>query len=153
MDNQTAQAFNDFESFLRGERAPALVGYALATVIRQDVRVVADAVLRRAYENGAQDRISGLLAARNKVFDIFFYRVVRFRRVYEFFPRFERAILAGAPPGDRPAIEELFRRFPWQEIRPLGSLGDPEELALEVRGEASVTPERFNEDLYRNATQ
>ncbi len=152
MDNQTAQAFADFERFLMGQSAPALVGHALATVVRQDMRVVAQVVVRRAYSTSQQDRLAVLLAVRNKVYDIFFYRIVRFRRIYEFFPRFERAIIEVAPEGDRDAIAALFKRYPWQEIRPIGDIRDPRELALENRPDASVSADRFNEELYRNAT-
>src|SRR5262245_59414035 len=101
MDSQTAQAFADFERFLSGLSAPALVGHSLATVVREDVRSVAEVVVRRAYSTPGVDRMRPLLTARNKVFDIFFYRVVRFRRVYDFFPRFERALVEAVPEADR----------------------------------------------------
>lgn len=152
MDNQTAQAFAEFERFLSGMSAPALVGHSLATVIRQDVRSVADVVVRHAYSGGAPDRLASLMTARTKVFEVFFYRIVRFRRVYEFFPRFERAILEVAPQADRPAIAELFKRYPWQEIRPIGTFQDPREFALENRPEANVSTDAFNEEIYKNAT-
>lgn len=152
MDQHTEQAFADFERFLQGQSAPALVGHSLATVIRQDVHVVAETVLRLAYTAPPNERAKAILLARAKVYDIFFYRIVRFRRVYDFFPRFEKAFIDHAPIADRPAVTELFRRYPWQEIRPIGELPDPREFALEVRPEAGVTPERFNEELYRNAT-
>src|SRR5262245_4767053 len=87
MDYQPEQAFADCERFLMGQSAPALVGHALATVVRQDMKIVADRVVRRAYGASQQDRLAVLLALRNKVYDIFFYRIVRFRRIYEFFPR------------------------------------------------------------------
>jgi hypothetical protein len=152
MDNQTAQAFAEFERFLRGKSAPALVGHALATVIRYDVGAVAETVLRSAFASGGPDRFATLLTARAKVFEIFFYRIVRFRRIYEFFPRFERALVEAAPAGDRAAIVDLFKRYPWQEIRPIGTFQGPLEFALENRPSAGVSTEGFNEDLYRNAT-
>lgn len=152
MDSQIAQAFADFERFLAGTSAPALVGHSLATVVRQDVARVADVVVRRAYQTQGQERFRALMALRNKVYDVFFYRVVRFRRVYDFFPRFERALVDAAPEADRPTVVELLRRYPWQEIRPIGTMQDPRDFALEVRPTASVSSENFNEDVYRNAT-
>ncbi len=152
MNSQTAQAFADFERFLGGMSAPALIGHALATVVRHDVHVVAETVLRRAYSNPNVDRFQSLLATRNKVYDIFFYRIVRFRRIYEFFPRFERAILDVAPAADKEMIATLLQRYPWQEIRPIGTLQDPRDFALEHRPSAGVSADAFNEDLYRNAT-
>jgi hypothetical protein len=152
MDTQTAQAFAEFERFVKGQSAPALVGHALATVIRQDIRAVTGEVLRLAYAGGSSNRLTALLTIRAKVFEIFFYRIVRFRRVYEFFPRFERALLELAPAQDRAAIADLFKKYPWQEIRPIGTFRDPVEFALENRPEAGVAGDGFNEDLYRNAT-
>jgi hypothetical protein len=152
MDTQTAQAFADFERFLTGASAPALVGHALATVVRNDVKTVAATVVRRAYADPGPRRLQALLAARDKVYDIFFYRIVRFRRVYEFFPRFERALVEAVPAPDREAVVALLRQYPWQDIRPIGRLQDPREFALEVRPSASVSSDSFNEDIYRNAT-
>ena len=152
MDNTTAQAFADFERFLMGQSAPALVGHALATVVRYDIRAIAETVMQKAYTAPPPERAKAILVLRAKVYDIFFYRIVRFRRVYDFFPRFEKAFIEAAPVGDRPAVTELFRRYPWQEIRPIGEMRDPQEFALEVRPQAAVTPEQFNEDLYRSAT-
>jgi hypothetical protein len=152
MDQQTSQAFAEFKRFLRGQAAPALVGHALATVVRQDMRAIVDAVLREAYAMRGVDLMEALLAVRAKVYEIFFFRVVRFRRVYDFFPRFERAVVAAAPGADRDRIAELFRKNPWQEIKPIGTFRDPRELALGSRSRAEVDPNAFNEKLYRNAT-
>ena len=153
MEDSLKQALLDFEHFLAGTRAPALVSHSLATVVGQDVRVVAGAVARWTYANhpGA-DRFSALHAARNKVFDVFFYRVVRFQRIYDFFPPFERALVRAVPVEDQPRVAKLLEQYPWREIRPLGSFRDPQEFGLEGRAEATVSTEKFNEDLYRNAT-
>ncbi len=154
MDDTLKQALADFEAFLSGVRAPALIGHSLATVVAQDVRIVADAVVKWAYgrEETFDGRVEAVIAARNKVFDIFFYRVVRFQRIYDFFPPFERAILKAVPAADQPYIQAKFDANPWREIRPLGSFRDPQEFALEHRTEAAVKVGEFNEDLYKNTT-
>ncbi|HQR38756.1 MAG TPA: hypothetical protein PLF26_10185 [Blastocatellia bacterium] len=154
MEDSLKQALSDVELFLAGARAPALIGHSLATVVSQDVRVVASAVVRWVYGDprAMQDRFAALLAARNKVFDIFFYRVVRFQRIFEFFPPFERALIRAVPPEDQARLTALLGQNPWKEIRPLGSFRDPQEFALEGRRDAPVSTEQFNEDLYRNAT-
>src|SRR4051812_31813993 len=68
MEDSLKQALADFELFLAGSRAPALIGHSLATVVGQDVRVVASAVSRWVYSspNATYDRFSALVAARNK---------------------------------------------------------------------------------------
>lgn len=154
MDDGLKQALQDFELFLAGSRAPALIGHSLATVVGHDVRVVADAVVRWAYrqQDPLRNQAEILLGARNKVFDVFFYRVVRFQRIYEFFPPFERSIVRACPVEHQKGVADLFQRHPWKEIRPLGSFRDPAEFALEQRKEASVHVDEFNEDLYKNAT-
>jgi hypothetical protein len=152
MDSQIRQAFIDFNHFLSGSRAPALIGHSLATVVRQDVRAVADAVARWAYAQHDRDRFASLIAGRNKVFDIFFYRVVRFKLIYDFFPAFEEALVASVPTGDRERLRQLLEQYPWTEIRPINALQHMQEYALERRPEARITPGEFNEDLYRNAT-
>jgi hypothetical protein len=152
MADHVAQAFRDFHEFLSGTRAPALVGQSLATVVVQEPDSVAAAVSAWAYARPHHDRFASLLAARNKVFDIFFYRVVRFRRIYDFFDRFEQALVESVPQSDRPLLSQSLAEAPWREIRPLGSFRDPLEYALEKRRRASVERERFNEDVYRNAT-
>jgi hypothetical protein len=154
MEESLKQALADFELFLAGTRAPALIGHSLATVVDQDVRVVAGIVARWAYSDprAGRDRLAAVIAARNKVFDIFFYRIVRFQRIYDFFPPFERALVRAVPHEDQVRIEQLLRQYPWKEIRPLGSFRDPQEFALEGRKESPVSSEQFNEDLYRNAT-
>ena len=154
MEDGLKQALADFDLFLSGSRAPALIGHSLATVVGQDVRVVAGSVGRWVYSNplAMRDRFTSLLAARNKVFDVFFYRVVRFQRIHEFFPPFERALVRAVPQEDQARLAQLLEQNPWREIRPLGSFRDPQEFALEGRAESNVSTEEFNEDLYRNAT-
>jgi hypothetical protein len=153
MEDGLKQAIADFDLFLSGRRAPALVGHSLATVVEQDVRVVAGAVARWAYNEPASgDRLATLLQARNKVFDVFFYRVVRFQAIYDFFPPFERALVRAVAREDQQRLAALLERYPWREIRPLGSFRDPQEFALEGREAARVSQDEFNDDLYRNAT-
>lgn len=148
----TLQPFDDLDQFLSGIRAPALVAHSLASVVSQDPAAVAKAVVRWAYGQIGRDRFAALLAARNKVFDIFFYRIVPFDRVYGFFDRFETELAASVPPTDRPRVEILFEEHPWREIRPLGKLKAMEEFALEHRREAVVSAEAFNDEVYQNTT-
>ena len=154
MEESLKQAISDFELFLSGSRAPALIGHSLATVVEQDVRVVASVVARWVYADptAMRDRFSALLSGRNKVFDIFFYRVVRFQRIFDFFPPFERALVRAIPHEDQTRLAQLLEQYPWKEIRPLGSFRDPQEFALEGRKDSGVSAEIFNEDLYRNVT-
>src|SRR5262245_20871139 len=154
MEESLKQALSDFELFLAGSRAPALIGHSLATVVSQDVRVVAGVVSQWIYADphAMRDRFSALLAARNKVFDVFFYRVVRFQKIHDFFPPFERALVRAVPHEDQPRLAQLLQMYPWKDIRPLGSFRDPQEFALEGRADAAVSAEGFNDDLYKNAT-
>ena len=146
MEDSLKQALADFELFLAGSRAPALIGHSLATVVGQDVRVVATAVSRWVYAspNATYDRFTSLLLARNKVFDVFFYRVVRFQRIYEFFPPFERALVRAVPQEDQAQLATLLEKYPWKEIRPLGSFRDPQEFAWHA-GKCPILRERENE--------
>ena len=118
MADHVAQAFRDFHEFLSGTRAPALIGQSLATVVVQDPAAVAASVADWTYSRQHPDRFAALLAARNKVFDIFFYRVVRFRRIYDFFDRFEQALVTAVPPTDRALVSQRLAESPWREIRP-----------------------------------
>jgi hypothetical protein len=152
MAGHVAQSFKDFHEFLSGRRAPALIGQSLATVVVQDPRDVARSVASWAYANPSPDRFTALVSARDKVFDIFFYRVVRFRRIYDFFDRFEQALVETIPEADRPYLSKLLDESPWRQIRPLGSFRDPLEYALEKRRRATPQRDRFNDDFYRNAT-
>jgi hypothetical protein len=152
MESHLSQAFSDFEEYLSGSRAPALVAHSLAKVVAQDQRTVAAAVVRWVDARRSDDRVVAVLAARNKVFDIFFYRVVRFRRIYDFFDPFERALLDAVGLADRVSLERMLAQYPWREIRPLGSFRDPLEYALDKRRHATVKQEGFNDDFYRNAT-
>ncbi len=154
MEESLKQALSDFELFLAGSRAPALIGHSLATVVGQDVRVVSSVVARWVYSDpqAMRDRFGALLAGRAKVFDIFFYRVVRFQKIFDFFPPFERALVRAVPQEDQARLAQLLEQYPWKEIRPLGSFRDPQEFALEGRKDAGVSAEHFNDDLYRNVT-
>jgi hypothetical protein len=152
MDESFQQAVVDFEFFLSGQRAPALVGHSLLTVLKADVRTVGWIVLNWVSKNANGNPLETTLAARNKVFDIFFYRVVRFDQIYQFFPTFEKALVDLCPPAYRPHLETLLARHPWEEIRPIGELRQMQVYALEERSEADVEEERFNEGIYRNAT-
>src|SRR3954465_11431797 len=129
MAGHVDQALKDFREFLSGTRAPALIGQSLATVVVQDHHTVAAVVVNWAYAHPEPDRFTSLMTARNKVFDIFFYRVVRFRRIFEFFDPFEAALLASVPDPDRPYVKQKLAETPWRELRPLGSFHDPLEYA------------------------
>jgi hypothetical protein len=152
MAGHVEQAFRDFHEFLSGARAPALIGQSLATVVVQDQATVAAAVIAWAYGRPSHERFDALVAARNKVFDIFFYRVVRFRRIFDFFDRFEDELIVAAPEADRPYLARMLAESPWREIRPVGSFRDPLEFALDKRRRAPVQRDRFNSHFYRNAT-
>lgn len=152
MELQIQQAYADFEKFLEGSRAPALVAHSLKAVVAHDVRVTARRVVDWAYRRPNGNRFDALMTARSKVFDIFFYRVVPFQRIHGFFDGFEEAVLAAIPPPDRSDIEARFRSTPWEGLRPWPVAREMQEIALERRKAVSVDVEAFNEDLYKNTT-
>src|SRR5438045_740236 len=102
MADHVAQAFRDFHEFLSGTRAPALIGQSLATVVVQDQSTVAAQVVSWADAHPEPDKFAALVAARNKVFDIFFYRIQD--------PQQRREILL-ANTADRHAIYATKSRF------------------------------------------
>lgn len=152
MDAQLRQAFSDFEEYLAGSRAPALAGHSLAQVVSQDPRAVASWIVRWALAQNEPDPVFALVGARNKVFDVFFYRVVKFARVFSFFDTFEKELVDLVPEEQRAALHSMLARFPWRELRPIGRAQRMEDYALAERPEAGVTTEGFNDELYRNAT-
>ncbi|QUV92563.1 hypothetical protein [Chloracidobacterium aggregatum] len=155
-DEALQPAIEDFRGFLAGQRAPALVAASLVTVLQSDIRTVSWVVLdwaaKAAQQQPGSNPLEIVLAARNKVFDIFFYRVVRFDQVYRFFPRFEEHLLEFCPPAYRPHLQALLAQYPWQHIRPIGEGRERAMYALEKRMEVPVQEEAFNENIYRNAT-
>ncbi|MBL8193336.1 MAG: hypothetical protein JNM06_06100, partial [Blastocatellia bacterium] len=150
--NQVKYAIADFQMFLAGKRAPALIGQSLATIIRQvDIQQVAYLVLEWARNNKEQYIVDSLVSARNKVFDIFFYRVVKFERIHKFFPTFEQTLISICPSPENAHLAALFQQFKWQDIRPIGTIRD-QRFVIEKRQEIKVEAEKFNEDVYKNAT-
>ncbi|MFQ3640171.1 MAG: hypothetical protein SNJ62_09210, partial [Chloracidobacterium sp.] len=155
-DEALQPAIADFEAFLSGERAPALVAASLVTVLQTDIRTVSWVVLNWVSKNvqrhPGSNPLDILMAARNKVFDIFFYRVVRFSQVYNFFPVFEKHLVELCPVPYRPHLEALLAQYPWEQIRPIGEMRERAMYALEKRAEVQVAEDNFNENIYRNAT-
>jgi hypothetical protein len=146
------QAIADFELFLNGQRAPALIGQSLGVVIRLDVRQIAQIVINWSLQQRQWPLLDVIMAARSKVFDVFFYRVVRFEYIYSFFPTFEQALVTYCPQLEQANLIALLRQSPWQEIRPLGSFRQSTDFVMENRTETKVQADKFNEDIYRNAT-
>lgn len=155
-DEALQPALADFEGFLAGERAPALVAASLVTVLQTDVRTVSWVVLnwvsKVSQRQPGVNPLDILMTARAKVFDIFFYRVVRFNEVYRFFPAFEKHLVELCPPAYRPHLEALLAQHPWEQLRPIGEMRERAMYALEKRIEVQVQEEQFNENIYRNAT-
>ncbi|OYT72690.1 MAG: hypothetical protein CFK52_04550 [Chloracidobacterium sp. CP2_5A] len=155
-DEALQPAIADFEAFLAGQRAPALIAASLVTVLQADTRTVSWVTLnwvsKIAQRQPGVNPLDILMAARAKVFDIFFYRVVRFSEAYRFFPTFERHLVELCPPAYRPHLEALLAQHPWEQLRPIGELRERGVYALEQRAETPVQEDRFNENIYRNAT-
>jgi hypothetical protein len=150
--SQIKFAISDFEMFLAGKRAPALIGQSLSTIIRYvDVQQTANIILNWAINNKEQHLIDSLMNARNKVFDIFFYRVVKFEIVHRFFPLFEQALINFCPNPEKEHLISLFQQFRWEDIRPIGTIRD-QRFVIEKRQEVKVDTEKFNENIYKNAT-
>ncbi|MBX7221350.1 MAG: hypothetical protein K1Y36_15480 [Blastocatellia bacterium] len=152
MDEALQLAIIDFEAFLSGQKAPALVGHSLMTVMRTDVRTVSHIVLSWAMRQQSNPLPYTVLQARNKVFDIFFYRIVKFDGIYKFFPSFEATLIQFCPPQFQPNVSALFSQNRWEDIRPIGDIKQQPVFALEKRTEAAVTEAAFNEDIYKNVT-
>ncbi len=155
-DEALQPAIVDFEAFLAGQRAPALVAASLVTVLQSDTRTVSwitlNWVSKAAQRQPGANPLDILMAARAKVFDIFFYRVVRFSQIHQFFPRFEKYLVELCPPAYRPHLEALLREHPWEQLRPIGEMRERAMFAFEKRAEVQVQEETFNENIYRNAT-
>lgn len=77
-DEALQPAIEDFRGFLAGQRAPALVAASLVTVLQSDIRTVSWVVLdwaaKAAQQQPGSNPLEIVLAARNKVFDIFLPR-------------------------------------------------------------------------------
>src|SRR5438477_718570 len=122
--SQIRQAITDFDMFLSGKRAPALVGQSLATIIQLDIPRLVSIIMSWASNNRGQSLIESLIGARNKVFDIFFYRIARFESIQNFFPAFEQALVTTCPLAERTQLAAFFQQFKWQDIRPIGIIRD-----------------------------
>lgn len=150
--NQIRQAVADFDMFLAGKRAPALIGQSLATVVRHiEIPQIASMVLNWARSNRELSFLEAVMAARSKVFDIFFYRVVKYQNIHRFFPAFEEALVSLCPTQERGHLNAMFLQYKWQDIRPIGTFRD-QRFVIEKRQEIKVETEKFNENIYKNAT-
>ncbi|MCS6886191.1 MAG: hypothetical protein RMM17_10525 [Acidobacteriota bacterium] len=150
---QIAHAISDFSLFLSGQKAPALVAQSLATVINLDMSEICKIVFNWAYRNPNLSLPEAVLAARNKVFDIFFYRITKFEKIHKFFPEFEKALIASCTfEEDRAQLAYLFQTYRWQDIRPIGHIRDQQQFMMELRKSVCVQTEQFNEDIYKHAT-
>ncbi|MEW6729845.1 MAG: hypothetical protein AB1489_00785 [Acidobacteriota bacterium] len=152
MNDQIRQATADFELFLSGKRAPALIGQSLATMVRMDPSRLVALVMNWARQNREQPFIDTLMGARNKVFDIFFYRVVKFETIYDFFPSFEHLLINACPIAEQGQLTALFQQYRWQDIRPLGNMRDQQQFVIERRHTITVQSDKFNDALYKNTT-
>ena len=142
----------DFEAFLSGQRAPALVGPSLTRILKAEARTVSQQVVQ--WSLGQPDGMftRHLLQARRKLFDVFFYRIVRPETIYKFFPEFEKHLLEQSPPDYQEFLTIEFEANPWQNIRPLGEMKTSAMMAAAPRTRAEVGEERFNENVYKNVT-
>lgn len=138
--------------FLSGQRAPALIGQSLATAIRLEIPQLVGIILNWAMRRTDTHLIDSLMFARNKVFDIFFYRVVKFEGIYNFFPAFEQYLITAVPYDQQARLAALFQQFRWQDIRPIGTIRDQQQFVMELRKDIKVQTEKFNEGIYKNAT-
>src|SRR5262249_27774459 len=145
MDDQekTKQAIADFELFLSGKRAPALIGPSLLTVIGLNMDQIARIAVNWASRQRDQHIIEALMHARNKVFDIFFYRITRFDHIHNFFPVFESTLISNCPLSEQPRLSAMFQQYKWQDIRPIGTIRDQFQFIIEKRKEVAVQTERF----------
>ncbi|MBP7866472.1 MAG: hypothetical protein KA419_11020 [Acidobacteria bacterium] len=152
MEEIQQQTINDFLSFLAGNQAPALVGSSLAKVMRTDVQTISRIVVSWAsrVKTGAFEDI--VLQARRKVFDIFFFRIVPPARIYDFFPKFEKLLIALCPTPYQQGLEAKFAAQPWQNLRPIADLDRMPLFAVTTRNKIEVKADGFNEDVYKNVT-
>lgn len=150
--SQVRQAIADFELFLGGKRAPALIGHSLATILRMEIPQLANIIINWSSQVKDQYLIDVILGARNKVFDIFFYRVVKFEAIYSFFPVFEQNLIEFCPSDVQAHLAAIFQQFPWQDIRPIGTFREQNKFVIEKRPETKVQSEAFNDTIYKNAT-
>lgn len=153
MNEALQQAVSDFNSYLAGERAPALVGPSLNKIMRAEVRIIAAMVFEWSSRQETGSLVDSIVKARSKVFDIFFYHIVKGELIHKFFPVFEAALIAECPPPVRPQLATHFRDHPWQQIRPLGQMNrHPALMAVANRTAIEVRDDQFNENVYKNVT-
>lgn len=145
---------SDFDMFLAGIRAPLIVAPSLVSEVSQGPAHVASLVTRWALQIHQIPLLELLTNARNKVFDIFFYQIVNFKNIYSFFPAFEQALISYCPVAEQEKLADIFERFRWQDIRPIGLFRNQkqEKFIAEKRKEAVVHVDQFNEGLYKNIT-
>jgi len=152
MDEARQQAEKDFKSFLSGNQAPALVGSSLVYVMKFDIRSISRMVLNWVMCQESGTFIDNIIQARKKVFDIFFYRIVRTDAIYQFFPQFESNLIELCPPQYCDSLTVGFFEQPWNDIRPLGDLPSQTFFGVSKRSKAEVKDEKFNESIYKNVT-
>lgn len=145
---------SDFDLFLAGMRAPLIIASSLISEVSQGPTHVAKLVMNFAVQVKQVPLLELLTSSRNKVFDIFFYQVVNFKNIYSFFPAFEEALINFCPFTEQEKLREIFQRFKWQDIRPIGSFRsqNQEKFIAEKRKEAVVQVDQFNEGVYKNIT-
>ncbi|MEW6736542.1 MAG: serine/threonine-protein kinase, partial [Acidobacteriota bacterium] len=74
-EEKVREAITDFELFLAGKRAPAVIEVSLALVIRFEIPQIVNIIIDWAMRVQDQSLFDALTNARNKIFDIFFYRI------------------------------------------------------------------------------
>lgn len=145
------EAIDDFQAFLYGTKAPAVIGPSLAKVVKFDISKLVELIY--GWANDAQEPfLDALMSARNRVFDIFFYRIVRFDEIHSFFPAFERAMVEACEPTLKEELRHLFAKYRWQDLRPIGNIRGQQQFILEKKKQVVAQADKFNEHVYKNAT-
>lgn len=144
---------SDFELFLTGRRAPLIVGQSLSMLIKNGYEYVAEAVFNWARNRTQVTIAEAIMSARSRVFDIFFYQIVKFNEIHNFFPLFEQSLLSITSGATNAQLAQLFQQYRWQDIRPIGNVREQQQqFVAEKRKEAKLQVEGFNEKIYKNAT-
>ncbi len=144
------EAIDDFQAFLYGTKAPAVIGPSLARVVKFDISRLVEIIYKWA-NNVQEPFLDALMSARNRVFDIFFYRIVRFDEIHSFFPEFERAMVEACEPTLKEELQHLFTKYRWQDLRPIGNIRG-QQFILEKKKQVVAQADKFNEHVYKNAT-
>lgn len=145
------EAIEDFQDFLYGTKAPAVVGTSLAKVVKFDISRIVELIYSWA-KNVQEPFLDALMSARNRVFDIFFYRIVKFDEIHSFFPAFEQAMVEACDPILKEDLKHLFTKYRWQDLRPIGNIRGQQQFILEKKKQVVVQADKFNENVYKNAT-